>query len=218
MLTFQGSAGRFCDGHSRRSFLRVGALGLGGLTLAQLMKAEAAGGKGKSHKSVIMVYLSGGMAHQDTFDLKPDAPAEVRGEFKPIDTNVSGVKFGDQLPRLAKVMDKLVVLRAVVGQPDEHSSWMSYTGIPMDAAKREKRPHFGSVVAKVQGPTHPLVPAFVDAVAKLGGYLGRKGDGPPGWQSLWRGDQRLADTLLGLELAERLATRKPRLPHDVGKR
>lgn len=162
MLTFQGSAGRFCDGHSRRSFLKVGALGLGGLTLAQLMKAEAAGGKGKPHKSVIMVYLSGGMAHQDTFDLKPDAPAEVRGEFKPIDTTVSGVKFGDQLPKLAKVMDKLVVLRAVVGQPDEHSSWMSYTGIPMDAAKREKRPHFGSVVAKVQGPTDPLVPAFVD--------------------------------------------------------
>jgi hypothetical protein len=162
MLTFQGSAGRFCDGHSRRSFLTVGALGLGGLTLAQLMKAGAASGKGKPHKSVIMVYLSGGMAHQDTFDLKPDAPAEVRGEFKPIDTNVSGVKFGDQLPKLAKVMDKLVVLRAVVGQPDEHSSWMSYTGIPMDAAKREKRPHFGSVVAKVQGPTDPLVPAFVD--------------------------------------------------------
>ena len=162
MLTFHGSPGRFCDGHSRRSFLRVGAVGLGGLTLANLMRAEAAGGRGKGHKSVIMVYLSGGMAHQDTFDPKPDAPPEVRGEFRAADTALPGVRFTDQVPKLAKVADKLIVLRAVVGQPDEHSSWMSYTGLPMDPAKREKRPHFGSVVAKVQGATDPLVPPFVD--------------------------------------------------------
>ena len=162
MLTFHGTPGRFCDGHSRRSFLRVGALGVGGLTLAGLMRSDAADGKKKRHKSVIMVYLSGGMAHQDTFDIKPDAPAEVRGEFKPIPTALPGVRFGELVPKLAKAADKLIVLRSVVGQPDEHSSWMSYTGIPMDAAKREKRPHFGSVVAKVQGQTDPLVPAFID--------------------------------------------------------
>ncbi len=183
MLTFQGSAGRYCDGHSRRSFLQVGALGLGGLTLANLMRADAAGGKKKPHKSVIMVYLSGGMAHQDTFDLKPDAPAEVRGEFKPIDTNVTGIRVGDQLPKIAKVMDKLIVLRAVVGQPDEHSSWMSYTGIPMESAKREKRPHFGSVVAKVQGATDPLVPAFID----LSPTMQHKPYNSPGPMNLGRG-------------------------------
>jgi Protein of unknown function (DUF1501) len=75
---------------------------------------------------------------------------------------VPGIQISEKLPMLAKAMDKLIVLRTIVGQPDEHSSWMSYTGTPMDAAKRDKRPHFGSVVAKMQGQTHPVMPAFVD--------------------------------------------------------
>ncbi|WP_439630073.1 DUF1501 domain-containing protein [Gemmata sp.] len=161
MLTVPGPAARFCDGVSRRSFLRAGSLGLGGLTLPGLMRAEAAAGTG-TQKSVIMVYLSGGLAHQDTFDLKPHAPAEVRGEFKPISTNVPGVQFGEHLPKLAKMMDKLIVLRSLVGQRDEHSSWQSYTATPMDTAKRENKPHFGSVVARLQGQTDPITPAFVD--------------------------------------------------------
>jgi uncharacterized protein (DUF1501 family) len=162
MLTFTvPQASRHCDGVSRRSFLQVGALGLGGLTLGSLMRAEAASGK-KSNKSVIMIYLSGGMAHQDTFDPKPDAPAEVRGEFKPIATRIPGIQFSELLPKLANCADKLTLLRAIVGQPDEHSSWMSYTGVPQATAKREHRPHFGSVVAKVQGQTHPVMPAFLD--------------------------------------------------------
>jgi hypothetical protein len=161
MLTILGPSSRYCDGQSRRSFLKVGALGVGGLTLSSLMNAEAASGK-KSHKSVIMIYLTGGLAHQDTFDLKPNAPAEARGEFKPINTNVPGVQFGELLPRLSRVADKMIVLRSLVGQKDEHSSWMSYTGTTMDAAKRENKPHFGSVVARMQGPTDPVVPPFID--------------------------------------------------------
>jgi hypothetical protein len=161
MLTVLGSRARLCDGVSRRSFLQLGSLAVGGLTLPQLMRAEAASGK-KSHKSVIMVYLTGGLAHQDTFDLKPNAPAEVRGEFKPIATNVAGVQFGEHLPKLAKCMDKLVVIRSLVGQRDEHSSWQSTVGTTMDVAKRENRPHFGSVVARMQGQTDPVIPAFVD--------------------------------------------------------
>jgi uncharacterized protein (DUF1501 family) len=161
MLTILGSRSRTCDGISRRSFLRAGALGATGLTLSSLMKAEAAAGK-KSHKSVIMVYLTGGLAHQDTFDLKPNAPAEARGEFKPINTNVPGIQFGELLPRLSRCADKMVVLRSLVGQRDEHSSWQSYTGTTMDAAKREHKPHFGSVVTRLLGQTDPVVPAFVD--------------------------------------------------------
>jgi len=162
MFDVLGSTGRtHCDSRSRRSFLRVGALGVGGLTLANLLRAESAG-KVRSHKSVIMVYLSGGMAHQDTFDPKPNAPGEVRGEFKAIATALPGVQFGEYVPSLAKIADKLIVVRSVVGQPDEHSSWMSYTGTPMDAAKREHKPHFGSVVAKLQGQTDPVMPAFID--------------------------------------------------------
>jgi uncharacterized protein (DUF1501 family) len=161
MLTVLGPRARYCDGVSRRSFLKVGALGVGGLTLPQLMRADAANGK-KGHKSVIMVYLSGGMAHQDTFDLKPNGPAELKGEFKPIPTNVTGIQFGEHLPRLAACADKLAVIRSLVGQRDEHSSWQSTTGTTMDAAKRENKPHFGSVVARVQGQTDATVPAFVD--------------------------------------------------------
>ena len=161
MFTVLGSSHRYCDGISRRNFLKVGALGAGGLTLPGLMRAEAASGK-KTHKSVIMVYLTGGLAHQDTFDLKPKAPAEVRGEFKPIPTNVTGVQFGEHLPRLASCMDKLVVVRSLVGQRDEHSAWQMYTGTTMDVAKREQKPHMGSVVARMQGQTDPVMPAFVD--------------------------------------------------------
>jgi hypothetical protein len=161
MLTVLGPRHRYCDGVTRRGFLTAGALGVGGLTLPGLMRAEAAAGK-RSHKAVIMVYLSGGLAHQDTFDLKPKAPAEVRGEFNPIATSVPGVQFCELLPRLAKCADKLAVVRSLVGQRDEHSSWQSYTGTTMDAAKREQKPHFGSVVARVQGQTDPVMPAFVD--------------------------------------------------------
>src|SRR5947209_6719458 len=104
MLTLLGPSARFCDGISRRSFLRVGALAMGGLTLPRLLQAEAQNGTRKGHKSVIMVYLSGGLAHQDTFDLKPSSPREVRGDFKPIKSNVPGVEVCEHLPRMAKCM------------------------------------------------------------------------------------------------------------------
>jgi len=159
MLTVPGHAHRYCDGLTRRGFLTVGAAA--GLTLPGLLRAEAATGR-RSHKSVIMVYLSGGMAHQDTFDLKPNAPAEVRGTFNPIRTNLTGVTVCEHLPMLARCMDKVAVVRSLVGQRDEHSSWQSYTATTMDAAKRENKPHFGSVVARLQGQTDPVVPAFVD--------------------------------------------------------
>jgi Protein of unknown function (DUF1501) len=151
----------YCDGISRRSFLRLGALGVGGLTLSDVLRADAASGR-RSQKSVIMVYLSGGLSHQDSFDPKPNAPTEIRGEFQAIPTKLPGVSFCETVPKLAAIADKLIVVRSIVGQPDEHSSWMSYTGLPMDPAKREKRPHFGSVVAKVQGQTDPITPAFID--------------------------------------------------------
>jgi hypothetical protein len=182
MLTVLGNSARLCDGVSRRSFLQIGSLAIGGLTLPGLMRAEAATGK-KSHKSVIMVYLTGGLAHQDTFDLKPNAPAEVKGEFKPINTNVPGVQFGEHLPKLAGIMDKLVIIRSLVGQRDEHSSWQSYTGTTMDTAKRENRPHFGSVVARMQGQTDPVIPAFVD----LSPTMQHKPYNTPGPGSLGRG-------------------------------
>src|SRR4026209_1160350 len=107
MLTFAGQSSKFCDGLSRRNFLRIGGLALGGISLPDLFKAEAASGVRLSHKAIIMIYLPGGPPHQDTFDLKMDAPSEIRGEFKPIKTNVTGVQICEHLPKMAAMMDKL---------------------------------------------------------------------------------------------------------------
>ena len=92
MLTILGRGQRYCDGISRRSFLRIGMLGAGAgaLTLADLNRLEAATGKSNRHKAVINVFLGGGPPHQDMFDLKTEAPVEIRGEFSPIDTKVPG--------------------------------------------------------------------------------------------------------------------------------
>ncbi len=135
---------------------------MGGLALPELLHAESVSGVGNSHKSVIMIYLSGGLSHQDTFDLKPNAPSEIRGEFKPINTRVSGLDVGELLPRLANCADKWSVVRSLVGQRDEHSSFHTLTGWPMVIAQREGKPHFGSVISKVQGPADSVVPPFID--------------------------------------------------------
>ena len=111
---------------------------------------------------MIMVYLAGGLAHQDTFDLKPDAPAGIRGEFKPIATRLPGVQIGELLPRMAGVIDKVALIRSIVGLLDEHSSFQNLTGFPMAQSQREGKPNFGSVIARMQGPVDPLVPPFVD--------------------------------------------------------
>lgn len=161
MLNVPGTAQRYCDGISRRSFLSIGGLALGGLSLPAILRAEEAGGR-KTGKSIIMVYLSGGLAHQDSFDLKPDAPAEIRGEFQPIDTCVPGIRICELLPKLAAAMDRVALVRSIVGLRDEHSSFQTITGYPMDMSQREGRPHFGSVVSRVLGPVDPVTPPFVD--------------------------------------------------------
>jgi len=161
MLTLLGPRGRFCDGISRRSFLKIGGLAMGGLSLPSLLHAEQKAGR-RSHKAVIMVYLSGGLSHQDTFDLKPQAPKEIRGEFKPIASQVPGVDVCELLPKMAAIMDRVAVVRSISGLIDEHSSWQNLTGYPMGIATRDGRPNFGSVVARVQGSVDRVVPPFVD--------------------------------------------------------
>jgi hypothetical protein len=159
MIGYHGP--RYCDGVSRRSFLRIGALAVGGLSLPRLLQAEALAGR-SSHKAVIMVYLSGGLSHHDSFDLKPDAPREIAGEFRPMATRVPGIQIGEHLPRLAGIMDRLAIVRSIVGLRDEHSSFQTLTGYTMNTARREGKPNAGSVIARVLGPASPIVPAFVD--------------------------------------------------------
>lgn len=154
-------------GHSSRSAgWSWGGLSLPGLLEAKAVAAASTGKAGtaerSAHQSVIMVYLSGGLAHQDTFDLKMDAPAGIRGEFEPIATRPRGVQVCKLLPRTASIMDKLVVIRSLVGQVDEHSSFQSMTGFLMGISQGEGKPHFGSVISRVQGLVDPVVPPFVD--------------------------------------------------------
>src|SRR5215472_4803642 len=113
MLTIFGQPHRYCDGISRRSFLRIGALGLGAgaLTLADIFRAEAQSGSSSSHKAVINIFLGGGPPHQDMWEIKTEAPAEIRGEFKPIATRVPGLQICEVFPRIAAIMDKCVVIR-----------------------------------------------------------------------------------------------------------
>src|SRR5437773_2403744 len=151
MLTIYGPKQRFCDGVSRRNFLKIGALGLGGLTLPQLLQAEAQSGVRRSHKAVIMIFLPGGPSHQDIFDLKMDAPREVRGEFKPISTSVPGIQITEHLPRVARLMDKCALVRSIVGAHGDHYAEQCLTGRDHRGAPPGGWPSLGSVVSKVQG-------------------------------------------------------------------
>ncbi|MDA0657912.1 MAG: DUF1501 domain-containing protein [Planctomycetota bacterium] len=164
MLNILGARRQFCDGVSRRDFMRIGALGVGAtsLTLSDILRAESQDGRGSRHKSVIHIFLGGGPPHQDMFDLKMDAPVEIRGEFKPIATTVSGIQIGETLPQIAGIMDKCVLIRSVVGAVDSHSPYQCNTGWTTDSLRSlGGRPCFGSATAKLLGPTDPSVPPFV---------------------------------------------------------
>jgi hypothetical protein len=204
--------GRFCDGLSRRDFLRIGGLAMGGLTLPQILAAEEKAGRRNPHKAVIMVFLPGGPSHQDIFDLKPDAPAEVRGEFKPIKTNVPGIEICEHLPRMAAMMDKFTIIRSLVGARDEHASTICNSGYTVFETSRNHAPALGSVVSRLQGPTDKTVPAFVGLAPKMG-HMPWADPGDPGFLGLEHAPLKpegpmLADmTLQGITL-ERLADRR----------
>src|SRR5437016_1506803 len=128
MLTILGPRRQLCDKASRRDFLKIGGLAMGGLSLPEILRAEERAGMRSSHKAVIMVFLSGGPPHQDMVDLKPDAPAEFRGEFSPIHTRVPGIDICEHLPRLAGMMDRFAVIRSLVGSEGRHAAFQCMTG------------------------------------------------------------------------------------------
>ena len=170
MLTIFGQKQRFCDGVSRRSFLKIGSFtfGAASLTLADILRAEArAGSTGSRHKALINIFLGGGPPHQDMWDIKTEAPAEIRGEFKPIATNVTGIQIGEVFPRIAARMDKCVVIRSVVGARGGHDAFQCTSGWdPSSMRAMGGRPSIGAVAAKVQGPVDPSVPPFVGLAAR----------------------------------------------------
>ena len=171
VLTILGEGGRFCDGVTRRTFLKVGGLALGGMSLPQILAAEARAGIRSSHKSIIMILLPGGPPHLDMYDLKPDAPNEIRGEFQPIRTNVPGIEISELMPRTAAIMDKLVLVRSVHGGVDDHNLHQCLTGWGSHPQQGDSmaRPGFptggwpsiGSVISKIQGSVNSTVPPFI---------------------------------------------------------
>jgi hypothetical protein len=158
-----------CGRVSRRSFLQIGGLALGGISLPQLLQAESQQGIGRSHKAIIMIFLSGGPPHQDMFDLKMDAPVEIRGEFQPIQTTVPGIEICEHLPRLAKLMDRLVIIRSLVGSEGRHAAFQCLTGWPVTQQPAGGWPSLGSVVSKLQGSLRLGTPPFVSLTPKMKG-------------------------------------------------
>ncbi|MBL8864965.1 MAG: DUF1501 domain-containing protein [Planctomycetia bacterium] len=147
---------------SRRGFLQIGGLGLGGLCLPQLLRAESKAGRASSPKSVILIYLVGGPPHQDMFDLKPDAPKEIAGPWKPIATNVTGIQICEAFPRIAKMMDMFTIIRSLVGNQADHDAIQVFNGRHVRTPKPSGGwPQFGSVVAKLQGPADRAVPPYI---------------------------------------------------------
>ena len=169
MLTIFGKrTPSFCDGVSRRDFLKVGALSLGGFSLPQLFAAESASGIRRSHKAVIMIFLPGGPSHQDMFDLKMDAPSEIRGEFTPISTKIPGIQICEHLPLIAKQMDKLAIIRSMVGALDDHDAFQCLTGRTSRNQPPGGWPSLGAVVSKLEGPVNKFIPPFVGLAPKMG--------------------------------------------------
>ena len=185
MLTILGRRPQkspFCDGVNRRSFLKIGGMALGGLSLPQLLAHEAQAGVGSRHKAIINIYLPGGPPHLDMWDLKPDAPVEIRGEFEPIATNVPGIEICEMFPRIAQMMDKFVPIRTVVGAFGDHDGYQCMTGRSPRNPPPGGSPAMGAWVSKVQGPVNVGVPPHLTLMYKTGerrwgepgngGYLG----------------------------------------------
>ncbi|MFN0051329.1 MAG: DUF1501 domain-containing protein [Planctomycetales bacterium] len=196
MLRIQGGRTRACDGLNRREAMQVGGLSLfPALTLSKILRAEGASGaaRGGAARSIILLNLFGGPPHQDLFDLKPLAPAQIRGEFQPIETSVPGVQIGELLPQIAQVMDRCTLIRTYSHSYNSHNPYNVYTGFDGGNdrenyfAKRTDHPsmaavyqHFRPVSGDV--PPYVILPAFpgysqaLRRAGPYGGYLGAEHD------------------------------------------
>jgi hypothetical protein len=180
MFNILGAGQRFCDGISRRNFLKIGAFGAG-LTLAEMLRQRAHAVPNDIStalarpKAAIMIYLPGGPSHMDMYDLKPDAPVEYRGEFRPIQTNVPGVQICEHMPRQARIFDKLACVRSIVSV-DEHSDSLVTTGYSEAVNRQQHHPSFGAVMSRLRGNQQADIPPFVSlrgmSIGLEPGYLG----------------------------------------------
>jgi hypothetical protein len=159
---FFGGASSRCDGVSRRDFLEVGALAAVGLTLPDLLKAQgqtpAPANRRARAQSVILVYLGGGLSHHDTFDMKPDQPEEIRGKYHPIGTKVPGLMISEMLPRMARCLDKVALIRSGSHNNDHHETATNWALSGRFGSAFGDFPAMGAVVAHQLGFRGPLPP------------------------------------------------------------
>lgn len=160
-------AGR-CDGVSRRDALKVGFLGAAGLSLADVLRARsqaATSGRPTNNKSVILYWLDGGPSHMETYDCKPDAPAEFRGPFRPIETSAPGIRINELLVEQAKVMDRVSIVRSVHHDHGDHfaaAHWMLTGYLGSNSQSLDPQfPACGAIVTKLRGPNKPGMPPYV---------------------------------------------------------
>jgi hypothetical protein len=164
-----GSTGRYCDGLSRRSFLQLGVAGMAGVGLPQLLQAKTSSAHSAGstkNTSVILIWLDGGPSHMDLYDLKPDAPAEYRGIWKPIRTRVPGFAITELFPKQAQVTDKFSLVRSLHHDTGDHFAgghrMLTAKDMGVSGANVEGRfPSIGAIVARDLGPRQPGLPAYV---------------------------------------------------------
>src|SRR3954462_2460979 len=167
MLDIFGDRYGSCDGVGRRNFLRLGALGLGGLTLPDLLRSRsiaAQSGRSPSSKAVIQVVLSGGPSHMETYDPKPEAPVGYRTEVKASSTCVPGIRVSELMPGHARSMDRMAILRSLTHETSDHFAGLHWilTGFAstQQQQNQNERPSIGSVVARLRGANGPGVPPY----------------------------------------------------------
>jgi hypothetical protein len=177
-LSLSTTRHRLCDGTSRRSFLRIGALGPLGLSLSRLMAADAPGRSARA-KSVILVYLGGGISHHDSFDMKPDAVEQIRGKYKGIATSVPGLKICELLPKTAQIMNKVTLVRSGTHENDHHETASNWVLSGRFGSAFGDHPAIGAIVARETGFSG-LVPPYV-AVPKNPSFTWELG------KSVWLG-------------------------------
>lgn len=178
MLTIYGSRprGGTCDRIARRDFLSMGGMALGGLALADVLRAESQSGH-RSQKAIINVFLPGGPPHIDMWDLKPGAPAEIRGEYSPIATSVPGMEICELFPKLARMGDRFAIIRSLADSDGEHSAYQCMTGRRRrDPQPTGGWPAYGAWISKLHGEVDPAVPPHISLMYRCGNF----GWGDPG--------------------------------------
>jgi hypothetical protein len=250
MISIPGQYGATCDGFSRREFLRIGGAGLAGLSLANILKLQAqqsaAAGPAASQprngwgraKSVIILYLQGGPSHIDIWDPKPDAPSNIRGDFKPIRTKVPGIQLSEVMPKLAQQMDKATLIRSMSYTPVglfNHTAaiYQIMTGYTPDRVSPSGQleppapndfPHLGSQIARLRPPEVPMLPFVMlprplqesNVIGKGGtaGFLGAAFDPYYFYQDPAK-ELNLADLTLRPEVSRERLERRSRLLKSV---